>query len=59
MVKLLIEKGADPNIPDSDGQSAKDYAKMSGHLEVVRSKTHSIIWDIVIPTLLYHFKSPS
>lgn len=34
MVQLLLDKGADPKLGDSDGQSAREYAAMSGHTQV-------------------------
>lgn len=35
MVELLLQKGADPKLCDSDGQSAREYAAISGHTKVL------------------------
>ena len=34
VVKLLLEKGADPKLPDSSGKTPIDYARENGNLEI-------------------------
>lgn len=35
-VRLLLDSGADVNLPDKDGRTALDYAKESRHEEVIK-----------------------
>lgn len=35
MVRLLLERGADPNVPDTDGKTAVDVARDKGFAEVL------------------------
>jgi ankyrin repeat protein len=36
IVRILLEAGADPEIPDGDGVSALEHARSSGQAEVAR-----------------------
>ena len=34
MIELLLSKGASASMPDADGQLPREYAALSGHLQV-------------------------